>query len=441
MDDVMDLLEVVGTASGGVACCTSPGQMLESFRPLLLLLADAEGNVIAADDLQSGTGPDVAGRLASELVGRFAGEKTCRWEAATEAGPGVALAVRLPRGPGGGFLACLLSCGDADEKRLDETETAAAVCAAFAWAADYNQADDARLRTRVRHLVTEHQMLKASHAEATAAAIEEREQRLCKQREHLAMEELCRATEAANHAKSQFLANMSHELRTPLHGVLSFAAFGIKKAGTAARQDLLRYFEKIDHSANVLMTLVNDLLDLAKLESGKMTFEFTRTDLRSLILMVGDEFSSTVSARNIKVAVSPSDFDTRIIADPNKIMQVVRNLLSNAVKFSPDGGRIEVGLNRDDTSISVSVRDQGPGIPEDELDAIFDKFIQSSKTRTGAGGTGLGLSICEEIVAAHQGRVWAENNPRGGAALTFELPLDPHSTETERDHGKANSDR
>jgi signal transduction histidine kinase len=104
-------------------------------------------------------------------------------------------------------------------------------------------------------------------------------------------------------------------------------------------------------------------------------------------------------------------------------MQVLRNLLSNAVKFSPDGGRIELSLQSDAQSVVVGVRDHGVGIPEAELETIFDQFVQSSRTKTGAGGTGLGLAICREIVTAHRGHIWAENRPEGGAALFFTLPL------------------
>jgi signal transduction histidine kinase len=115
--------------------------------------------------------------------------------------------------------------------------------------------------------------------------------------------------------------------------------------------------------------------------------------------------------------------DGEVTLDIDKIKRVLRNLLNNAIKFSPEGGTIDVAVCRVASSVRVSVRDQGPGIPQDELEAVFDKFIQSSKTKTGAGGTGLGLAICQEIVAAHKGRIWAENRPEGGAVFLFEIPL------------------
>ena len=114
------------------------------------------------------------------------------------------------------------------------------------------------------------------------------------------------------------------------------------------------------------------------------------------------------------------DFDPRATVDEARIGQVIRNLLSNAAKFSPEGGTISMALSRDGDSFRLSIRDEGPGIPDDELEAVFDKFVQSSKTKSGAGGTGLGLSICRQIVDAYNGRIWAENRPEGGAVFHVE---------------------
>jgi signal transduction histidine kinase len=244
------------------------------------------------------------------------------------------------------------------------------------------------------------------------------------------LQEAKQAAETANEAKSQFLANVSHELRTPLHGILSFAAFGMKKVHTAAEEDLLRYFQKIDQSGAVLLDLVDDLLDLSKLEAGRAVIEPKPVNLGALIASVVDEFSSLVAHRHITVALAENNRSITAYLDQDKIKQVLRNLLGNAIKFSADHQTIEVTVCETEDEVSVRVADRGPGVPEDELDAIFDKFIQSSKTRTGAGGTGLGLAICREIVQGHHGRIWAENRPGGGAVLTFTLPRDPHPAST-----------
>ncbi len=239
-----------------------------------------------------------------------------------------------------------------------------------------------------------------------------------------ALEESNLAAREANKAKSEFLANMSHELRTPLHGILSFATFGRKKAKTADPDKLQNYFEKIDSSGETLLNLVNDLLDLSKLEAGKMILDPMQVDLFLLTHKVADEFSSRVDHQDITVKCEKRTSDTRITADHARLEQVIRNLLSNAIKFSPPGSTVKTRVESTDESILVSVLDQGLGIPENELEQIFDKFIQSSKTRTGAGGTGLGLSICREILDCHKGRIWAENRPQGGAVFRFEIPLD-----------------
>jgi len=257
------------------------------------------------------------------------------------------------------------------------------------------------------------------------------------------LREASERAESANQAKSEFLANMSHEIRTPLHGILSFAGFGLKKSGKASPEKIEDYFRKIDISGRRLLLLVNDLLDLAKLEAGKMTLDISSTDLTTLIDAVVDEFSSLLSERSLGVRFDHPDASIMAEVDGIRVMQVVRNLLNNAIKFSPADGWVDVALRRDDTHAWIGVRDHGQGIPPDELETIFDKFIQSSKTRSGAGGTGLGLSICTEIVATHGGRIWAENHPEGGAVFNVSLPLrraDAQSTPPEARDAERNVD-
>jgi signal transduction histidine kinase len=181
------------------------------------------------------------------------------------------------------------------------------------------------------------------------------------------------------------------------------------------------YFKEIDSSGRILLYLMNSLLDLAKLESGKMRFNFEETNLNELISSAVSEFSLICSERGLSIQVVESSENVECVIDPEKIKQVMRNILANAVRFSPDGGEIEVYLTRNNELVTVSVGDQGMGIPPEELDGIFEKFVQSSKTNTGAGGTGLGLSISREIILKHKGRIWAENRSPNGALFIFEL--------------------
>ena len=231
------------------------------------------------------------------------------------------------------------------------------------------------------------------------------------------------AAEAATQAKSDFLANMSHELRTPLHGILSFANYGLKNGATAEPKKLHRYFSTIRDSGMTLLGLVNDVLDLAKLEAGKMSLDKRQVDIKALVATVVDEFESMTRDKNVSIQLLNFDNNHKIQADSTRIMQVVRNLLSNALKFSPEQASVSISAREEHRSLLISVADEGPGIPANEVEAIFDKFVQSSKTRTGAGGTGLGLAICREIIAVHGGTIWAENNPGRGAVFSFALPL------------------
>lgn len=240
--------------------------------------------------------------------------------------------------------------------------------------------------------------------------------------------------EAANKAKSEFLSNMSHELRTPMHAILNFTKMTKKmvdKDAVAEQKNIITNLDIISTSATRLMGLLNNLLDLAKLESGRMEFRFNPTNLKDTLQQCLHELDSLLKQKNITVKVETPIAVTAAF-DNQRMMQVFINLLSNAIKFSSDQSEITVRFEsvkcgktvcHPEGAILCVVEDKGIGIPEEELDKVFDKFIQSSKSKTGAGGTGLGLSICKEIVEAHRGEIWAENSQNGGACFKFTIPL------------------
>ena len=243
----------------------------------------------------------------------------------------------------------------------------------------------------------------------------------------------------ADRIKSEFLANMSHELRTPMHAILSFSNMGHSRLHKVELEKLGHYFDRIRTSGSRLLMLLNDMLNLSKLESGKMEFLMQQGDLVDIIQRATEELETLITDRELKVIVEATDLDTVTYFDAEKMLQVMINLLSNAIKFTPKGKQITIffdphtsaqpqSLKLQTNLLTIVVDDQGIGIPEGEEGAIFDKFIQSSKTNTGAGGTGLGLSIVKEIVQAHHGYVAAFANAHGGARFRLSLPIISHPT-------------
>jgi len=228
--------------------------------------------------------------------------------------------------------------------------------------------------------------------------------------------------ENANQAKSDILNNISHELRTPLQAVLNFAYMGANRIDSIDKEKIVRYFDNISIAGNRLLHLVDDLLDLAKLEAGRIIFEIEKSTLGYLVNEVLSEFDAIMEKHQLNIEFERPEADRVLMLDQLKIMQVIRNLIYNAIKFSPSHSIIRINIEHTETFSRLMVIDQGIGVPEDELEHIFEKFNQSRRTNTGAGGTGLGLAICREIVNAHQGDIWAENNPITGASFIFRLP-------------------
>jgi signal transduction histidine kinase len=230
-----------------------------------------------------------------------------------------------------------------------------------------------------------------------------------------------------NQAKSEFLDNMSHELRTPMHAILSFARFGIKNIDKEDKAKNLKYFTVINSSSERLLVLLNDLLDLSKLEAGRMELDIEKNNLHQVFESCLSEQETRLLERNITIKTT-FDGNCLIRFDAVRIGQVITNLLSNAIKFSPEGKTISIAISStsiaNQPALCFKIEDEGVGIPKDELDTIFYKFTQSSKTKSNAGGTGLGLAICKDIIALHQGKIWAENGINGGAIFQFDIPSD-----------------
>ncbi len=245
-------------------------------------------------------------------------------------------------------------------------------------------------------------------------------------------QELARTEELAvqaNQAKTSLLMNMSHEFRTPMHAILNYTRMGLKKLDSKDIEKLRKYLTNIDISGVRLLGMLNALLDLAKLESGKFDLHPARGELAQIVRQSEAEIESLFEAKQIRLDFEAHTSDTAGVFDKHQMMQVFINLFSNAVKFSPAQAAVKVVIEAgvlagQRPALHCSVADEGPGIPDGELEAIFDKFTQSSKTANGAGGSGLGLAICREIVLLHQGKIWATNAASGGAIFHLLLPTD-----------------
>ncbi len=228
--------------------------------------------------------------------------------------------------------------------------------------------------------------------------------------------------ERASKAKSEFLANMSHELRTPMHAILGYAKLSISKVNTIKKEVLIDYLTEIRDSGERLLHLLNNLLDLSKMKAGKVKYEFGNNSISKIVKMIMNELAILSEKKEIEMKFAEPQFNDITSIDTEKISQVIRNLLSNAIKFSDVNSQIHIEIENQADEFTISVIDNGIGVPQSELNIIFDKFTQSSITKNGAGGTGLGLSICKEIVTEHSGKIWAEQNMNGGAIFRFTLP-------------------
>jgi signal transduction histidine kinase len=233
----------------------------------------------------------------------------------------------------------------------------------------------------------------------------------------------------SNRLKSEFLANVSHELRTPLNSILGFAELLRETlaaaGGAAADSKPSRYLQNILTSGRNLLELINDLLDLAKIEAGKMDVRSEPLSLGDLFEALGSVLKPLCEAKGLTIAASAAADVPIIQTDPAKLQQILYNLLSNAIKFSPRGGRVELAATREDEgSVRITVVDQGPGIEAEKQAMIFEKFRQVDAALTREhGGTGLGLSIAKELTGLLGGTIGVRSMVGQGAAFWVILPL------------------
>lgn len=258
---------------------------------------------------------------------------------------------------------------------------------------------------------------KASLLEEKNQAIEEARQSI-----NMKVDEL----ETTGRYKSEFLANMSHELRTPLNSILVLARILKDNKTTNLTDDQIKYASVIFNAGNDLLTLINDILDLSKVESGKLELQIEDINVSDVVKDMEMLFAELAMNKKIKFTHSVSGVPETIFTDKTRIEQVIKNLLSNAFKFTPDGGKISLNIfpgNQADT-ISFSIRDSGVGIPKDKQKVIFEAFKQADgSTSRKYGGTGLGLSISRELSILLGGSISVSSEPGVGSEFTLTIPF------------------
>jgi two-component system, NtrC family, sensor kinase len=235
--------------------------------------------------------------------------------------------------------------------------------------------------------------------------------------------EKSRQLEVASQHKSEFLANMSHELRTPLNAILGFSEVLSERMFGELNEKQEEYLKDIYTSGTHLLSLINDILDLSKIEAGRMELELTDfhlpTALDSALTLVRER----AGRRGIALHMNVDSRLGQIKADERKVRQVVLNLLSNAIKFTPEGGRIEVQAAPKDGVVEVSVSDTGVGIAPEDQEMVFEEFRQVGTAAKKVEGTGLGLTLCRKFVELHGGRIWVKSQVGEGSTFEFMIPV------------------
>lgn len=232
-----------------------------------------------------------------------------------------------------------------------------------------------------------------------------------------------RKTEDANGMLKRFLATFSHELRAPLNSIVGFSDFLTNDLEKLTESEVREFMKNIHVSGKHLQQLINDILDLSKIEAGKVDFHVDSYPVDYFVEVVPRVLKSEIDRRGVRLQFDVADDVDTLVVDQTRMKQILVNLVSNALKYSPDSGTITVKIHRVDHEVEVSVHDEGVGIAPQDIPNLFQPFYQTKATDPTMEGTGLGLAITKRLVELHGGRIWAESEVEKGSTFTFRIPL------------------
>jgi signal transduction histidine kinase len=237
------------------------------------------------------------------------------------------------------------------------------------------------------------------------------------------IEDKGRQIEAANRHKSEFLANMSHELRTPLNAIIGFSEVLLDPSLKVTGEEQSQFLTDVLSSGKHLLGLINEVLDLAKIEAGRMELQIEPALLSDILEAIQNTMRPLAVKKAIDLHVESDALPEPFPMDGARIKQVLLNLVGNAVKFTPEGGRVWVRAGSGDGAVRVEVGDTGPGIPAEDHERIFLEFQQAGSDAGKPQGTGLGLALAKKFVEMHGGKIWVESEVGKGSRFFFTLPI------------------
>jgi PAS domain S-box-containing protein len=271
--------------------------------------------------------------------------------------------------------------------------------------------------------ITHRKQAEAEHERLLRESEQERENALAARAE---AESARRRADEANRSKAEFLAVMSHELRTPLNSISAYADLLAMEVHGPVNEEQRKSLDRIHSSQQHLLSIINGVLDYARIEAGNLKYEIEDVDVGELLSMVEGVIDPQVRAKDLRLKMGESSESLLVRGDPDKLRQILLNLLTNAVKFTPAGGHVEVLCHRSDSYVVLEVRDTGVGIPSDKVETIFEPFRQVHSDLTKASdGVGLGLAISRDLAIGMEGELSVESAQGKGSSFRLRLPRSP----------------